>query len=93
MNAAFAVDLLYRGDRYLDVDLDARTYQPATTEINARMSLAAQPGQWMLNFAARNLTEEVVLEQVLDQPLAADNFAAIRGDRGRELSANLILNF
>lgn len=93
MNAAFAVDLLYRSDRYLDVDLDPRTYQPATTEINARMSIAAQTGQWMLNFAARNLTEEVVLEQVLDQPLAAGNFAAIRGDRGREFSANLILSF
>jgi len=89
--ATFAVDVLYRSDRYLDVDLDERTRQPATTEINARMTLGAYSGRWALNLTARNLTEEVILEQVLDQPLAPGNFAAIRSDRGRVFSANLVL--
>ncbi|TJY63047.1 hypothetical protein E4T66_04875 [Sinimarinibacterium sp. CAU 1509] len=82
-----------RGDRYLDVDLDQRTNQPATTEINGRITLAAQTGKWLVNLAARNLTGEVILEQVLDQPLAPGNFAAIRSDQGRVLSANLALTF
>lgn len=91
--ATLALDYFYRSGRYLDVDLDPRTYQSSTQELNARISLGAQSGEWLVNLAARNLTGERVLEQVLDQPLAPGNFAAIRGDRGREYSASVILSF
>ena len=43
-------------------------------------------------FAARNLTQEVWVDQVLDEPLAAGNYAAARADHGRVLSANLVLD-
>ena len=88
-----AVDVLYRGDRFLDIDLDPRSYQPATTEINARITLGDLLETWQLTIAGRNLTDERILDQVLDQPLSPGNFSAIRGDRGRFVSANLSYNF
>lgn len=88
-----AVDVLYRGERFLDIDLDQRTLQPATTEINARITLGDLLETWQLTVAGRNLTDERILDQVLDQPLSPGNFSAIRGDRGRFVSANLSFNF
>ncbi|MBR9814631.1 TonB-dependent receptor, partial [bacterium] len=88
-----AVDVLYRGDRFLDIDLDQRTLQRATTEINARITVGDLLETWNLTIAGRNLTDERILDQVLDQPLSPGNFSAIRGDRGRFVSANLSLNF
>ncbi|MEQ1437801.1 TonB-dependent receptor [Fontimonas sp. SYSU GA230001] len=91
--AAFAIDWLYRSDRYLDIDLDPRTYQPATNEINARLTVGAPSRRWLLNVAARNLTQITIFEQILDQPLAPGNFAGIRSDRGRALTSTLLARF
>ena len=88
----FAVDVLYRSERYVDVDLAPEKLQPATTEVNARIVLGSQNGGWTLAFAARNLTQEVWVDQVLDEPLAAGDYAAARADHGRVLSANLVLD-
>ncbi len=93
MAATLAVDLLYRGNRYLDVDLDRHTLQPATTEVNARVTFATLSKAWQMTIAARNLLNEVIYEQVLDQPLAPGNFAAIRADRGRFYTANVAVTF
>ena len=88
-----AIDVLYRGDRFLDVDLDPRTLQEATTEVNARITVGDLLETWRVTIAGRNLTDERILDQVLDQPLSPGNFSAIRGDRGRFVSANVTLNF
>lgn len=90
LNLILSGDLRYRGKRFLDVDLDRRTLQKETTEINLRAGIANFVDGWRLSFALRNLTDETVLSQVLDQPLAAGNFVGIRGDRGRLLTASLI---
>ncbi|NGY04470.1 TonB-dependent receptor [Solimonas terrae] len=90
--ATFAVDVLYRGDRYVDVDLAPEKLQRETTEVNARIVLGSRRGNWLLSLAARNLTKEVIVDQVLDEPLAPGNYAAARSDRGRVLSANLIFD-
>ncbi|WP_028081563.1 TonB-dependent receptor [Solimonas soli] len=87
-----ALDVLYRSQRYVDVDLAPEKLQPQTTEVNARIVLGSQRGGWTLAFAARNLTHEASTDQVLDEPLAPGNYAAARADRGRVLSANLILD-
>ena len=88
-----AIDVLYRGDRFLDVDLDPRTLQEATTEVNARITVGDLLETWRVTIAGRNLTDERILDRVLDQPLSPGNFSAIRGDRGRFVSANVTLNF
>jgi iron complex outermembrane recepter protein len=87
----FAVDYIYRSGRFTDVDLDPRTYQEATHELNARVTFADEIGRWRVTLGARNLTDEVVLEQVLDEPLAPGNFGATRSDRGRYYSAVVTL--
>ncbi|WP_154654795.1 TonB-dependent receptor [Solimonas variicoloris] len=87
-----ALDVLYRGQRYVDVDLAPAKRQAATTEINARVVFGTQDGAWTLSLAARNLTQERWVDQVLDEPLAPGNYAAARADRGRVLSANLIVD-
>ncbi|SEQ18508.1 Outer membrane receptor proteins, mostly Fe transport [Solimonas aquatica] len=86
-----AVDLLYRSQRYVDVDLAPAKLQSATTELNARLLLGADNERWLLSLAARNLGREVILDQVLDQPLAPGGYGGARADRGRVLSANLQL--
>lgn len=90
--ATFAVDVLYRSERYVDVDLAPEKRQRQTTEVNARIVLGTRHGSWLLSLAARNLTKEVIVDQVLDEPLAPGNYAAARSDRGRIVSANLILD-
>ena len=91
--ATLAIETLYRSQRYVDVDLDPVTLQKATTELNGRLVFGTRAGGWTLSLAARNLTREVIVDQVLDQPLAAGNYVASRADRGRRLSANLIVEF
>lgn len=89
-----AVDLLYRGDRYLDVDDDAKNkLQPATTIINARMILGRPDESWSVNIAAQNITNQLIYDQIVGQPLAPGNFAGTRTDRGRFYTANLTMNF
>src|SRR3546814_1452157 len=62
--ATFAVDVLYRSDRYVDVDLAPEKRQRQTTEVNARIVLGSRRGSWLLSLAARNLTREVIVDQV-----------------------------
>lgn len=88
-----AVDLLYRGDRYLDVDDDDRKLQPANTIINARMILGRPDDSWSVNVAAQNITNQLIYDQIVGQPLAPGNFAGTRTDRGRFYTASLTMNF
>lgn len=93
LTSTVAVDLLYRGDRYLDVDDDARKLQPANVIINARMILGRPDESWSVNVAAQNITNQLIYDQIVGQPLAPGNFAGTRTDRGRFYTANLTMNF
>ncbi|MDD9893556.1 MAG: TonB-dependent receptor [Gammaproteobacteria bacterium] len=87
------VDVQYRSGVFLDVDLDPETYQGAITEVNARVTFAGPEQRAFLTFGAQNLTDERILDEVLDQPLASGNYAAIRRDNGRFYTANLRYEF
>jgi outer membrane receptor protein involved in Fe transport len=88
------VDVLYQGSRYLNSEDDPRTYQPSTLLVNARVVFADQVGgRWALTLGVQNLTSELYYDQVIDQPLAPGNFAAIRSDRGRAFTGKLRLRF
>ena len=88
-----AVDFLYRGDRYLDVDDDERKLQPSNVIINARMILGRPDETWSVNIAAQNITNQLIYDQIVGQPLAPGNFAGTRTDRGRFYTASLTMNF
>ncbi|HUP91825.1 MAG TPA: TonB-dependent receptor, partial [Solimonas sp.] len=93
IGAAIALDVLYRDARFLNVDDDPAKRQPATTQLNLRVTFAHASRLWGITLAAHNLTDELILDQVIDQPLAPGNITAIRTDRGRYLSGNLSLAF
>lgn len=87
------VDVQYRSEAFLDVDLDPVTRQGAITEVNARITFAGPEQRAFFTIAGQNLTDQRILDEVLDQPLAARNYAAIRRDNGRFYSANLRYEF
>lgn len=86
-------DIQYRSGAFLDVDLDPETYQGAITEVNARVTFAGPEQRAFFTIAGQNLTDQRILNEVLDQPLAAGNYAAIRRDNGRFYTANLRYDF
>jgi len=89
LNLIIGGDVQFRGKRFLDVDLDPRSLQSSTTVLNLRATVSDFVHGWSLTIAGRNLTDEVTLSQILDQPLAPGNFIGIRSDRGRFLTASL----
>ncbi|MFI4979395.1 MAG: TonB-dependent receptor [Nevskiales bacterium] len=94
VSTSFAVDVLYQGDRYLNPEDDSRELQKATLVINPRLVFADEANNsWGLTMGIQNLTHEIYSDQVIDQPLAPGNFAAIRGDRGRFYSGSFFINF
>ncbi len=92
-SAMIGVDLLYRGKRYLNPDNDERKAQPSTTLINARIGLGDLTKNWRLLIVGHNLTDKIILDQAVDQPLAPGNIAVVRGDHGRHYTANLSITF
>jgi iron complex outermembrane receptor protein len=88
-----AVDVVYRSKSYLDVDNDERKQQPNTTLLNLRTTLASGDKRWALTLGVNNLTDRLILDQVIGQPLAPGNFVSVRTDRGRYYSSNLNYNF
>lgn len=87
------IDLQYRSEAYLDVDLDPVTLQEPLFEVNARLTFAGPQERAFFTIAGQNLTDQRILNEVLDQPLAAGNYAAIRRDNGRFYTANLRYEF
>ncbi len=88
-----AVEVLYRGERSLDVDNDPRKMQPATTVFNSHITLGSSNQLWAVTVAAHNLSNVVIYDQKLSQPLAPGNIAGVRTDNGRYFSANLSLSY
>lgn len=87
------VDYQYRSGAFLDVDLDPETYQGSIREVNARLTFSGPEQRAYFTIAGQNLTDQRILDEVLDQPLAAGNYAAIRRDNGRFYTANLRYEF
>ncbi len=93
IDATIAVDAIYRSERFLDLDNDPRKQLSATTVYNARLVLSDPSQTWSLALGAHNLTDELLLDQAVSQPLAAGNFVAVRTDRGRYYTFNLSYSF
>ncbi len=91
--ASAAIEVLYRSTRALDVDNDPRKLQKDTTSINSRLSLGAANQLWALTFGVQNLTNQVIYDQALNQPLAPGNISGVRTDNGRYFTASLSLAF
>lgn len=87
-----AADVLYQGSQYLDTDLDPNTYQPGYTKYAARVMLSHAGGWWTLSLGGTNLTDERVLNQVVDAPFFPGTYWAQQAS-GRQLFGSLTLTF
>jgi len=65
------MDINYKGEMYLDGDLDPNTLQDAYVKVNARLALAPVDDSWEVALYARNLTNEVTHSFISDSPLGA----------------------
>lgn len=61
-----SVDVLYQGDQFTDTDLDPATFLDGYTSYSARISLGSQDQSWALTLGGSNLSDEKILNQVLD---------------------------
>ncbi len=87
-----SVDLLYQGDQYTDTDLDEATFLPAYTSYSARVSLGALDQAWTLTLGGSNLSDEKVLNQVLDTVFFPKSYNS-RQKAGRKLFLALSLKW
>lgn len=88
-----STDFIYRSWSYVDIDNDPNKVQPGTFLLNARVSLASGDKRWNLTLGGYNLTDRLIVDQIIGQPLAPGNLVTVRTDRGRYFNANLALNF
>lgn len=94
VQTTFALDVLFRDRMYLSTEGADNAVQPPTTILNLRAILAYDDQQrWSLIIGAHNLTNRIVLDQYVPQPVAPENLAIVRTDYGRYYSANLSYAF
>lgn len=83
-----SVDFLYQGDQYTDTDLDPNSFLSAYTLVSGRISIGAPDQSWALTVGGSNLTDEKVLNQVLDTVFFPGSYNA-RQKSGRKVFAAL----
>ncbi|HEU0197269.1 MAG TPA: TonB-dependent receptor [Nevskiaceae bacterium] len=87
-------DVLYKSGRYLDIDDDrANKYQGGVTTLNARIVFNDPSHLWSVGLVAHNITHRVIIDQVIDEPEAPGNYAAVRIDRGLYYTADFTFSF
>jgi iron complex outermembrane recepter protein len=87
-----AGDALYQGGQFTDTDLDPNTYQPGYTSYSARVMFSQAGGWWTVALGGTNLTDERVLNQVVDAPFFPGTYIAQQAS-GRQLFGTLTLRF
>lgn len=94
ISTSAAIDIIYQGQRYLNPEDDSRTLQKATLILNPHLVVADEArDDWGLSAGIQNLTKRTYADQVIDQPLAPGNYAAVRADRGRFYTGSVYYNF
>ncbi|WP_295872711.1 TonB-dependent receptor [uncultured Zhongshania sp.] len=83
-----SVDYLYQGNQFTDGDLDPNSYLEGFSQISARISIGAWDQRWALTLGGSNLTDEKVLNQVLDTVFFPGSYNA-RQKSGRKVFASL----
>ena len=64
-----SMDLVYMDDYLYASNLDPRTKQDASTQVNARIALSDADGAWEVALLGRNLTDETVINFGGNTPL------------------------
>ena len=67
----FNASAAYKGEYFLDVDLDENSEQDSYVKINANVSIASGNNTWEISLYGRNLTDETTYTFATDAPLSA----------------------
>lgn len=70
----WSLDASYRGDQYSAADLDAHSFQKAYWLLGTRFVLGPASEEWAVIFSGNNLTDERVLDLVMDHSLYYDTY-------------------
>jgi outer membrane receptor protein involved in Fe transport len=87
-----SIDVLYQGDQFTDSDLDPNSFLPGYTSYSGRISIGDPDQLWSLTLGGSNLSDEKVLNQVLDTVFFPGTYDA-RQKAGRKIFAALTLNW
>ncbi|MFT5032252.1 MAG: hypothetical protein ACI89D_000581 [Bermanella sp.] len=71
------LDILHQGEHYMDIDLDERAKQDATTKLNLRLGFKQLDGGWSVVINGKNLTDEQERTIFLDAPRNPGNYVAL----------------
>ncbi len=88
----FAVDWLYMGDQYTDIDLDPNTFVAAHSTYSARIALSDPEGSWRLAIGGTNLGDDDYATQVVDTAFFPGAYGVTQ-QAGRRVFASFQFNF
>jgi iron complex outermembrane receptor protein len=71
-------DWSYRGETFLQQDLDPNLVQPAYALLNLRTGVKTEDGHWELAFGVQNVTDQAYNVVGFDVPIV-NGFAVING--------------
>ena len=71
---SLALDIHYRSDLFLDIDLDPGTHQDAYTLVTGRLGLATMDEALSLRIHVENLTDSDLLQLATDSPVFREGF-------------------
>lgn len=70
------LDVNYKGEMFVDTDLDENTLQDSYTKVDASVGLSSQDGRWNFILYGRNLTDEATYTAAVDAPLSGGVYAS-----------------
>jgi len=76
LTGSLGLDWIYRGSRFLDIDIDPRKKQGPTDLFNAFLIINDSSKKWAVNLGIRNILDTRYYDQIIAQPLAPANFAS-----------------
>jgi outer membrane cobalamin receptor len=84
---------MYKSTFYTNPDLNPWAKQEAFTKLNASVSLLSTEGSWQVALLAKNITNKITLDQVVDMPLMNAGFYMVKVKPGRSVSMQFSYHF
>lgn len=88
-----SLDVMYKSSFYTNPDLNPWAKQEAFTKLNASVSLLSTEGSWQVALLAKNITDEITLDQSVDMTLMSAGFYMVKVKPGRSVSMQFSYHF
>lgn len=88
-----SLDVMYKSTFYTNPDLNPWAKQEVFTKLNASVSLLSTEDSWQVALLAKNITNKITLDQVVDMPLMSAGFYMVKVKPGRSVSMQYSYHF